>query len=98
MGLHDKEQMQQLYDAGVRKYHCNLETSPSYFPKLCSTRMVAPKCTLHFAGGRARMDRKWVARILRGGANGAMLGNLLTTGNDPDEDFAMFEECDYFSL
>lgn len=177
MGLLEKTQMQQLYDAGVRKYHCNLETSPSYFPKLCSThtiadklatikaarevgmevcsggiigmgesmrdrlelaetvreagacsipinilnpipgtplehaepiseeeiarsvalmRMVAPKCTLHFAGGRARMDRKWVARILRGGANGAMLGNLLTTlGNDISDDFCLFSEVGY---
>lgn len=177
MGLLGKEQMQQLYDAGVRKYHCNLETSPSYFQKLCSThtiadklatikaarevgmavcsggiigmgesmrdrlelaetvreagacsipinilnpipgtplehvepisedeiartvalmRFVAPKCTLHFAGGRARMSKRSVTRILRGGANGAMVGNLLTTtGNDPDEDFAMFEECGY---
>lgn len=179
MGLIGNEQLQMLWDAGVRKYHCNLETSPSYFKKLCSThtiddklatikaareigfevcsggiigmgesmrdrlelaetardagavsipvnilnpipgtplehtepisedeiartvalmRFVAPKCTLHFAGGRARMNRSMVARILRGGANGAMLGNLLTTlGNDIDDDFRLFEECGYYN-
>lgn len=177
MGLLEKEQLQQLYDAGVRKYHCNLETSPSFFPKLCSThttadklatikaarevglevcsggiigmgetmrdrlelaetvreagaasipvnilnpipgtplentppisddeiarsvalmRMVAPKCTIHFAGGRARLAQATVERILRGGANGAMMGDLLTTvGNKADEDLSLFKRAGY---
>ncbi len=177
MGLLDRSQLQQLWDSGVRKYHCNLETSPSYFPKLCSThtyeeklatikaareigfkvccggiigmgesmrdrvelaeaareagassipvnilqpikgtplenieliseeevarsvalmRLVAPKCTLHFAGGRARLSQKSMARILRGGINGALVGDMLTTiGNKIDADYALFEECGY---
>lgn len=177
MGLLEREQLQQLWDAGVRKYHCNLESSPNYFPKLCSThtiedklrtiniakkigfkicsggiigmgetlrdrlelaelarnagassipvnilqpikgtplenieliseeeiirsvalmRLVAPKCTLHFAGGRARLSHKAMARILRGGINGALVGNMLTTvGNKIDEDYKLFEETGY---
>lgn len=177
MGLLDREQLQQLWDAGVRKYHCNLETSPSYFPKLCSThtmgdklrtiamareigfkicsggiigmgetlrdrlemaemarkagassipvnilqpikgtplenieqisedeiirsialmRLVAPKCTLHFAGGRARLSHDAMTRILRGGINGALVGDMLTTvGNKIDEDYTLFEETGY---
>ncbi len=177
MGLLDREQLQQLWDAGVRKYHCNLETSRSYFPMLCSThtiddklrtismareigfkvccggiigmgetlrdrlelaemareagassipinilqpikgtplenieritedeitrsvalmRFVAPKCTLHFAGGRAQLSKEAMLRILRGGMNGALVGDMLTTiGNRVDEDYAMFNETGY---
>lgn len=177
MGLLEREQLQQLWEAGVRKYHCNLETSPSFFPTLCSThsyeeklntiriakeigfeicsggilgmgeslrdrlelaeqsrlagassipvnilqpikgtplentppiseddiirsvalmRLVAPKCTLHFAGGRARLSHKAMARILRGGINGALMGNMLTTiGNKVPEDYILFKECGY---
>ncbi len=177
MGLIDREQLQSLWDAGVRKYHCNLETSPTYFPKLCTThtiedklktirtareigfkiccggiigmgetlrdrlelvemareagassipinilqpikgtplestaplseeeivrtvalmRFIAPKCTLHFAGGRARLSQSSVARMLRGGVNGALVGNLLTTiGNKVDEDYRLFKDTGY---
>lgn len=177
MGLLDREQLQQLWDAGVRKYHCNLETSRSYFPLLCSThtieeklktisiareigfkvccggiigmgetmrdrlelaemaresgassipinilqpikgtpleniqrisedeiarsvalmRFVAPKCTLHFAGGRAQLSKEAMASILRGGMNGALVGDMLTTiGNKVDEDYKMFNDIGY---
>lgn len=177
MGLLDREQLQQLWDAGVRKYHCNLETSSSYFPKLCSThtiedklntiktakeigfkicsggiigmgetlrdrlelaqlartagassipinilqpikgtplenaqplsedeimrsvalmRFIAPKCTLHFAGGRAQLSQQCVAKILRGGMNGALVGDMLTTiGNNISEDYELFKETGY---
>lgn len=177
MGLLDREQLKQLWDVGVRKYHCNLETSPSYFTKLCTThtiedklrtirmakeigfkiccggiigmgeslrdrlelaqtareagassipvnilqpikgtpledivplseeqiirsvalmRFVAPKCTLHFAGGRARLSREAMARMLRGGMNGALVGDMLTTvGNNIDDDYKLFDETGY---
>lgn len=175
MGLLGKEELQALYEAGVRRYHCNLETSESYFGELCTThshrdklatiraarevgmeiccggiigmgeslrqrlelveeareagacsipinilqpipgtaladtplideadvvltvalcRLIAPKVTLRFAGGRARLSDGAMRRILRGGMNGALVGDLLTTiGNGVDDDYAMFKSC-----
>lgn len=177
MGLLNKEELQSLYDAGVKRYHCNLETSSDYFPSLCSThshadklrtialarevgmevccggiigmgetmaqrlrlaeeardtgavsmpvnilnpikgtalqdvpligeeeivrtvalfRLIAPKLTLRFAGGRMRLSRKSMERILRGGMNGALMGDMLTTvGNGVAEDKELFREAGY---
>ncbi|MCM1292544.1 MAG: biotin synthase BioB [Bacteroides sp.] len=177
MGLVSREVLDALYQAGVRRYHCNLETSSDYFPTLCSThthadklrvirdaseagmevcsggiigmgeslaqrlrlvsesyragaisipvnilnpipgtplehaapltdddiilsvalmRFVAPKAVMRFAGGRARLSRATTERILRGGMNGVMVGDLLTTvGNSVDDDFKMFAETGY---
>lgn len=37
MGLLDDEAMRRLHEAGVKRYHCNLESARSFFPTLCST-------------------------------------------------------------
>ena len=172
MGLLNREELQTLYDAGIRRYHCNIETSASYFPLLCTShtredklrtirlarevgmevcsggiigmgetlrqrlemaeearqagavsipinllnpipgtplentpligereviltvalmRFMAPALTLRFAGGRARLSREATSRILRGGMNGALVGDMLTTvGNGMDADLELF--------
>ena len=38
LGIMTEDAMLQLKDAGLDRYHHNLEAAPSYFPKVCTTR------------------------------------------------------------
>ncbi len=173
MGLLGPDEMKRLKEAGVERYHCNLETSSDFFPTLCSThthadklatiraaldagmevcsggiigmgetmeqrlnlarecresgatslpmnllnpipgtplegmpliseeeairtaalmRLIAPDMVIRFAGGRKRLSREATLRMLRGGVNGVMIGDLLTTaGNARSEDMEMIK-------
>lgn len=43
LGFLSSEQFKRLYDAGVRSYHNNIETSRGYFPKICTTHTFDDK-------------------------------------------------------
>lgn len=176
MGLIDKKRMQMLRDAGVKRYHCNMETSSKFFPTLCTThtpeekrrtimaakecgmavcsggiigmgetmadridfafelaeldvdsipinilnpipgtplghqpliseedvirtaalfRFILPDKSIRFAGGRMRLSRESMLRIMTGGMNGVLMGDMLTTvSNTIADDRLLFRDAD----
>lgn len=56
MGLLSPEAMRRLREAGVERYHCNLESAPSYFPTLCSTHSIDDKIKTIEAAREAGME------------------------------------------
>lgn len=175
MGLLDEEEMRMLKEAGVKRYHCNMETSSGVFPSLCSThtpedkrrtiaaarkcgmevcsggiigmgetmadridfafeladmdvdsvpinilnpipgtplehtpliseediirtvaifRFILPAKSLRFAGGRMRLSHDSMLRIMTGGMNGVLMGDMLTTvSNTIADDRQLFQEA-----
>lgn len=175
MGLLGKEELQKLREAGVERYHCNMETSEKFFKTLCTThtpedkkrtiraareaglevcsggiigmgetmadridfayelrdldvdsvpinilnpikgtpleatpliseeevvrtvalfRFILPTKSLRFAGGRMRLSHATMLRIMTGGMNGVLMGDMLTTvSNTIADDRVLFKEA-----
>ena len=59
-------------------------------------RFVLPRQSIRFAGGRLRLSHQSMLRMLRGGVNGVLMGDMLTTvSNTIADDRKLFAEAGY---
>lgn len=175
MGLLGEEELRMLKEAGVKRYHCNMESSDKFFRTLCTThlpedkretirkarevgleicsggiigmgetmadridfafellelgvdsvpvniltpikgtpledvpllseeeiirtvalfRFILPTKSLRFAGGRLRLSHESMLRMMKGGMNGVLMGDMLTTvSNTIADDRVLFKEA-----
>jgi biotin synthase len=56
LGLLEKHELAQLRDAGLERYHCNLEAAPSFFPRVCTSHSLADKVRTIKAAQRVGLE------------------------------------------
>lgn len=56
LGLLDLDDLRKVRQAGAVRYHCNLETAPSFFPALCSTHSHGDKIATIRAAREAGLE------------------------------------------
>ena len=67
MGLLGREQLLRLKEAGITRYHCNLESSRRFFPTLCTSHTMDEKIeTIRAAQEVGMEDRVDLALTVRG--------------------------------
>ena len=107
-GLLTYEQFLILRDAGVTTYHCNIETSRSFFPQICTTHsfddkirtiQAAQAAGLHVcSGGILGMGESWQDRLDMAltlselGINSIPLNMLMPIAGTPLEGLPLLEE------